>query len=332
MPKKYLNIKYNIPNIKLFLAIFDLNLEEKDNYDKIQNQSLAVYMDNLEVGKVTFTEEDIKIDTLSIYGKLNCITNYATAFTLTDPESIQTIGKLGLFASWDNTFSFHLNFFNKTSLSGNLMFCIQIDNEFGNTVSPHFKLQYKDNEKEYNIKFQENGKNFDFIEKRGDFQEEIFYNLFDYFGGPYIYHSKSDKFRDKEKTYAYDETSLIAENTVDGKKRNTAIRFKKFNDNYISYSSTEFSRISKNDSKEEVVNKVNYMNLIDPTLNEKILRLLEEFSINGNSILERLFLYAFHHYTNEEMYALFKINKKDINLENFYFEKMKAKTLKKIFH
>jgi len=61
-----LDILYNIPNIKLFLDIFGLEMEEKEKYRK--GDQLLIFRDDIEAGHVVFQEEEIKIDALSLYG------------------------------------------------------------------------------------------------------------------------------------------------------------------------------------------------------------------------------------------------------------------------
>ena len=141
--KQKLDIKYNIPNIKAFLSVFNLNLEVYN--DLSIKDEIKILDKEKEVGSVLFNEDKIEITSKSIYGDLKASTDYASAFTLTDIESFDTIGALGLFASFSNTFKFTLG----DKLTGDLNFAIKLDNEFGNRANLHAILNYQDDNKKY---------------------------------------------------------------------------------------------------------------------------------------------------------------------------------------
>lgn len=327
--EKVLDVKYNIQNIKIFLSLFNLTLEDKETSSK----ELKIFMEDLEVGKVAFGEEEIIMNTTSIFGDLEAKTNYASSFRLTDVESLQTIGEMGLFASWYNTFEFKLTLFNGNIFEGDFNFNIKIDNEFGRNFSPHFILFYQKNGITYNIKINEDGYPFQFIEKNGSYEEKIVYNITNTFGiYSYFHHSKSDKYINGENVYPYYESAFIS-NTSDKKEMNTAIIHKEFNKNWIVHNYKTFCRVSKeDDTEEEIIHKAKYMHFIDPTLQLRINKLIQEFSVDGVSFLEKIILYGFTHYSKEEINALFGLDKKDIDLEKMYFGEEDSQVLeRKIF-
>lgn len=327
--EKILDVKYNIQNIKIFLSLFNLTLEEKETSFK----ELKIFMEGLEVGKVVFSEEEIIMNTTSMFGDLDAKTNYASAFRMTDVESLQTIQQIGLYASWYNVFNFDLKLFNGSVFSGECAFGIKIDNEFGNTVTPQFKLFYQNDGKKYNIRINKNGYPFQFTENKGFYEEKIVYNIFDTWGlCSYFHHSKSDKFVNGENTYPYYESTFIS-NTSDKKEMNTAVTHKEFNKRWLVHNYNTFGRVSaEDDAAEEVIHKANYMHLIDPTLKTRINKLIEEFSVGDVSFLEKIILYGFTHYSKEEIYALFGLDQKDIDLEKMYFGEESDQVLeRKIF-
>ena len=181
--KQKLDIKYNIPNIKAFLSVFNLNLEVYN--DLSIKDEIKILDKEKEVGRVLFNEDKIEITSKSIYGGLKTSTDYASAFTLTDVESFDTIWTFGLFASFSNTFKFTLG----DKLTGDLNFAIKLDNEFGNRANLHAILNYQDDNKKYIMKFQEAGFPLYYLEEGKDYQEKIIYNLFDSYDYPYIHHS-----------------------------------------------------------------------------------------------------------------------------------------------
>lgn len=324
--EKVLDVKYNTQNIKIFLSLFNLSLEEKETDSK----ELKIFMEDLEVGKVYFGEEEIAINTTSMFGDLECKTNYAKAFKRTDTESLKTIKQIGLYASWYNTFAFELKLFNGNVFSGDCQFNVKIDNEFGNKVSPHFKFECQNGDKKYILKIMENGYPFLFLEKNGLFKEEIVYELSDNSMGSFMYHERSDKFTDGKNVYDYKELMLISsiiENKTDIK--NTAVIHKEFNDNWIIHNYNEFDKLASSGDLKEFIHKANYMHLIDPTLLPKINKLIGEFSVEGESFLEKVILYGFTNYSKEEIYALFGLDKKDIDLEKMYFGKEDIKSLER---
>jgi len=331
--REELELKYNIPNVKLFLNIFGLELEEKPEYEK-GGDPLLVFMNDVEAGNVRFDEDGILIDAISIYGKVKAKSNYAEALLLTDVESFQTIHTLGLYANWNNTFKFSIDLYNGTHFDGNTCFAVKIDNEFGNMVSCHSTLDYQDGEKNYNITLQDNGFPFRFIEKRGSYMEGICYNIFSTWGsGSYFDHTIRDKFTNGEESYDYDRTFFIGK-AHDSEKNNIAVSYTEFNDKRIQHSYQEFRRVSKDDEdSREVINRIEAMNYLDPSMRAKINKVIYEFSIGGHSFLETILLYSFTNYSYEEVDALFGLDKKEIDLEQTYFGDQNAKMIgSKIFN
>lgn len=328
--RKELDVKYNIPNIKIFLSIFNLTLEEKKFLES--NESLKIYKEGKEVGEVVLQPDKITLQALSDYGILEATTNYATASTITDMESFETLGTIGLYAEWQNDFDFNLERFNKTNFSGNVNFFIKIDNEFGNRISPHFRLEYQDNTKKYQINFQENGYPFYFEEVRDTYKEKIIYSLFDTYGmSSYIHHSKQDIFSDGENEFDYYESAFISKS--DNNNNNTAIIHKECNDRWLVHDYQEFEKVDENDdSSEEIINKMQMMNIISPKTVDKIQGLIEEFRVGENSFLEKFFLYGFTNFNAAEVYSLFKLDKNNTDLEKMYFETTEVKKIgQKIF-
>ncbi len=284
-------------------------------------------MDDLETGTIVLGEKQIQIDATSLYDDLKASTNYAKALALTDIESYKTIGTMGLYASWNNTFDFSIKLANGNEFLGNTCLSVKIDNEFGNSVLCHSKLNYQDGEKKYIITLQEDGFPFRFIEQRGNYKEEIVYNIFNTWGTcTYMHHQKFDKFTDGTTQYDYVESSFITE--YNDNKNNIAVSFKQFGERRMSHSYQEFTKVSNDDEdSKEVINKGNFMHLIDPTLNEKIKKVTDEFSVDGNSFLENMILYSFTNYSHEEVNVLFGFDKKNIDLEKAYFGYEDAKTI-----
>ncbi len=167
---------------------------------------------------------------------------------------------------------------------------------------------------------QEEGCPFQWIEKRSTFEEKIIYSLFDKWqNASYLSHSKDETFTDGKKECKYHERAFISDSLYD-KNMHTAIVCKKFNGNYILHQYQDFPRMQqKDDPEEEVLNKTSFMNRIDPSLHEKIDRLIQEFSVDGSSFMKKIIIYGFHNYTKEEIRELFGINKNYVDFVDFYF-------------
>ncbi len=309
--KQKLDIKYNIPNIKAFLSVFNLNLEVYN--DLSIKDEIKILDKEKEVGRVLFNEDKIEITSKSIYGDLKTSTDYASAFTLTDVESFDTIGTFGLFASFSNTFKFTLG----DKLTGDLNFAIKLDNEFGNRANLHAILNYQDDNKKYIMKFQEAGFPLYYLEEGKDYQEKIIYNLFDSYDYPYIHHSLTEKIIDNNIVKSYYESSFIGKGYYN-KKNNTAVNVKKINNELVDKKYLEFPKKGADDEEAEVINKGEVFTSISPDTIDKINSLIEEFPF-----LEKIFIYSFNNFSNKEIHALFGLNKDKYTLDDFYFDKGK---------
>ncbi len=276
-------------------------------------------MNDVEVGKVIFTHEEILISALSKYGKIESKTNYAEAYKMKDLESYRTIGQLGLFAQWINTFNFSLLLYNGNVFSGNLQFNLKVDNEFGNSVVPHFRLLYQDGEKQYQINLREKGYLFQFIETRGDYEERIEYDFLSFLGTG-ILHSKKDIFYQGNEKNKYYESHFIT--SYQTNNINVAINHKEFNEIWVCHNGFEFERkcsLMAVPTEAEVLNNFSIMHNLDRTLQERIDRLIHEFSVEKTSFLAKFILYGFDSFSDKVIFSSFGLNKNEISLEELYF-------------
>ena len=309
--EKKLDIKYNIPAIKAFLSVFNLNLEVYN--DLSIKDEIKILDKEKEVGRVLFNEDKIEITSKSIYGDLKTSTDYASAFTLTDVESFDTIGTFGLFASFSNTFKFTLG----DKLTGDLNFAIKLDNEFGNRANLHAKLKIDDEDKKYTINFQEYGYNLYYLEESKDYQEKIICDLFDSVTHSYIQHSITKNILDNGIVKKHYEGAFIGK-SYDNKENNTAVNVKKINNELVDKKYLEFPKKGLDDEEVEVANKGEVFASISPNTQVKIKSLIEEFPF-----LEKIFIYSFNNFSNKEIHALFGLNKDKYTLDDFYFDKGK---------
>ena len=220
--EKKLDIKYNIPAIKAFLNIFDLTLEDRE--EVVIGGILKVIRDNKEVGVVKFNDGEIEVNSNSKYGMLTARTLYANAFSLTDMESLDSIGMIGLYASWFNNFMFSLD----NKITGDLNFSVKIDNE----------------DKKYTINFQEYGYNLYYLEESKDYQEKIIYDLFDSFTHSYIQHSIIKNILDNGIVKKHYEGAFIGK-SYDNKETNTADNFKDIDNKLVDKKHLEFPKKGK---------------------------------------------------------------------------------------
>ena len=80
-----------------------------------------------------------------------------------------------------------------------------------------------------------------------------------------------------------------------------------------------YNEINANNNKKEEINE---------QTSKKILYTIDEL-IEEYPFLEKIFMYAFTNYSEKEVYALFGLNKNNIRLDDFYFDKEKIKLLVK---
>lgn len=299
--EKKLDIKYNIPAIKAFLNIFDLTLEDRE--EVVIGGILKVIRDNKEVGVVKFNDGEIEVNSNSKYGMLTARTLYANSFSLTDMESLDSIGMIGLYASWFNNFMFSLD----NKITGDLNFGVKIDNE----------------DKKYTINFQKYGYNLYYLEESKDYQKKIIYDLFDSFTHSYIQHSIIKNILDNGIVKKHYEGAFIGK-SYDNKENNTADNFKDIDNKLVDKKHLEFPKKGKDNDEDEVINKGEVFATISPNMQVKIKSLIEEYPF-----LEKIFMYAFTNYSEKEVYALFGLNKNNIRLNDFYFDKEKIKLLVK---
>ena len=234
---------------------------------------------------------------------LTASTLYANAFSLTDMESLDSIGMIGLYASWFNNFMFSLD----NKITGDLNFSVKIDNE----------------DKKYTINFQEYGYNLYYLEESKDYQEKIIYDLFDSFTHSYIQHSIIKNILDNGIVKKHYEGAFIGK-SYDNKETNTADNFKDIDNKLVDKKHLEFPKKGKDNDEDEVINKGEVFATISPNTQVKIKSLIEEYPF-----LEKIFMYAFTNYSEKEVYALFGLNKNNIHLDDFYFYKEKIKLLVK---
>ena len=210
--EKIFDIKYNIPAIKAFLNIFDLTLGDREKV--VIGNILKVIGNNEEVGVVKFNDGDIEVKALSKYGIVKAQTGYANVF--------KNVKALGLYAFLFNDFIISLD----NKINGDLNFCAQLDNEFGNRANLHAKLKIQDKNKKYTMKFQEDGYNLHYLEEGKDYQEKIIYDLFDSFTHSYIHHSINKKVLDNNVEKKHYEGAFIGKG-YDNQNYNTAVNVKK---------------------------------------------------------------------------------------------------------
>lgn len=316
--EKKLDIKYNIPAIKAFLNIFDLTLEDKE--EVLIGDILKVIGDNEEVGVVKFDYGEIKVKARSKYGIVKAQTGYADAFSLTDMESLDSIGMVGLYLSWFNNFMLSLD----NKITGDLNFSVKLDNEFGNRANLHAKLKMQDENKKYTMKFQEEGYNLHYLEEGKDYQEKIIYDLFDSLNHSYIHHSITKNILDNDIVKKHYEGAFIGKG-YDNKENNTAVNVKEIDNKLVDKKYLEFPKKGLDDEEVEVINKGEVFTSISLNTKDKIKSLIEKFTF-----LEKIFIYSFNNFSNKEIYALFGLNKDKYTLDDFYFDKGKS-LVKNIF-
>ena len=312
-----LSMKYNISNIKIFLDIFNLKLEEKENIN-IGN-ILSIYdKDDFKVGSVIFNDNDISITTDCLYGRLIGNTNYAVPSC--SVGSLVATDASEMLSTWKNSFAFSLKLFNGNvgnCIIGNMTFDIikGIDNDISDKIIPRFRFGYSDYEKTYNLSFNNGGHTFAFYEKRGTTSENILYNSSEY-SDSYISYEKKDLLENSK----YKEISSIKE-SWNNEGKHKLIMYKEFNGSILQNSVQNFDVFFSKDGER----RFNSLNIIS----QKLRQLKNEFDVDGVSFVDKLIICVFSNHSGELISSVLDIDMKGLDLHRMYFDDVKNKRLVK---
>ena len=273
----------------------------------------------MRMGTVRFQESQIVMNSITLYGNLTCDLDYTKAFI--GNEVIQK------YASWTHSFNFLLQYRNGATMNGKFYLHAKIDQVYGNLIKTQCKLAYMENEKKYNIYFHQNGYQFQFYEQRNRLREVIKYGLENVVTKTYIQHLKMNQLKLNQEIYDYYESSHISQSRNNEHQLCMVLR-KELGDVCIKHSTQELPQL-----KDFIVQTANYMNLFSPNTKQKISKLIEEFSIDGYSILRNLFCTCFYFYTKEKLETLFGVKNEKENLKEEYFkDDLEIKILKYTTH
>ena len=262
-----------IPRLRIFLSLFDLDTEDKE--DIKVDDSLEVFYKNKVYGTVLLKENDILIKTITKYGYLESITNY---------NDIK------------NEFDFELKSDDINYFNGTISFDIIYDDKYGDVFGLHFRLKYNKNNKRYSVIINDEGFLFDYIEKEGTVTEEIRFKTLEdkEISEPQVYHKSSEGLFYISNSFLHKDKHTLVRNTI--------------YDNVYE----EFDKI-KEGNYFNADNIMEHLRVIDPTIDDKISEIFDEFRVNGNSFLENMVMSSLSEFDTEYFYTFFKRNNRKIN-------------------
>lgn len=332
----YLTLNQNLCSARIFLNLFNLSLEEKEevkHYDKLR----IFNSENLEVGKVNFKDGIVNIECMTSLGRLNANYEISKFWGLNDLE----VG--GGLVEWVHNINFNVD--GEQKFDGDIQIGASMDTDFGNRCRTHSIIRYidKDNNNVV-LKFMEDGKPFSYEAKKEGFREVLEIDPWcDY--ESYMYHIIRKGEYDKEKSnWPYESLKFVWHNGDNDKNHLRTISQLIENYKYKEWKKELYEKSGTD--KEATIQKGLLMHKIDSDFVKKIEELINLFKKDNVSFFTNLIDVAFDKVSEEEIKALFGTNIKKItyyngadNLLDAYFntkrnsqflpEKVYSKVLKK---
>ena len=299
-----LNVQQNLCAARLFLNLFNLSIEENENYNESSEIKIKDINNNY-VGTIFFKDDDIIINACTSIGILKANYKKTKLWGLMDLELYES------FLKWKHDIKYTI--YGKSIISGDTQIGLHFDTNSNKYCALHSTIKYIDeNSNKVVINIQDDGFSFCYTAKGVNFEEELTINPNKKIEAN-MYHSISEGQINKKEIFRYPYSDVKIINTE-----------YKYDKKYIS----AFSRIIKNhdiiDSvyncyyslgehydKQDIIQKGVLMQKIDPTFKEKIQEIFLFFENDDLSFLNNLIDMSFDNYSEEERLALFglKINK-----------------------
>lgn len=291
----YLTLNQNLCSAKIFLNLFNLYLEEKEevrHYDKLK----IFNSENQEVGKLEFKDGIINIESLTSLGKLSANYEISKFWGLNDLE----FG--GGLVEWVHNINFNID--GEQKFDGDLQIDIVMDTDFGKYCRTHSIIRYidKDNNNVV-LKFMNDGKPFSYEAKRDDFREVLEVDPWSDFES-YMYHIIRDGKYDKEKSnWPYESLKFVWHNGDNDKNHLRTISQLIENYKYKEWKKELYKKSGTD--KEATIQKGLLMHKIDSDFSKKIEELINLFKKDNVSFFTNLINVTFDKVSEEEIKALF---------------------------
>ncbi len=312
MIQDYLTLEQNTCAARIFLNTFGLTLETTNNVNEFSK--LKIFDKNMiEVGKLHFKN-----------GKVIIQTHYNDSILEASFEIAKISGfrdidyKNALFGQWYSTIVFQLQKQNHVTLSGEFLIENSVDSEFGATCICHPLIIYKNPERTIVVAMLRNGTEFYLKNTCGNHNETITIRPHALVDG-FIKHDITDgKYDEETHSYKYRKYCGIFNGPEIGEDKDKLHVFLKEErgKKRLTTCNEWVSRVGSNNSKESLIQKGQLMQKLDPDMFYKIKELRNILSIGDVSLFDNLISVCYDIYTNEELIALFGIERKAMSYQN----------------
>jgi len=311
MENKYLTFEQSICAARVFLNLFGLKLEEKEEMIELNNVKV-LDQNGKEVGLIELKDGFIDILTNSNFGKV--CAKYAV------PIRTGMLDKEYGFAQyneWRNDINFNVSSEDNRDFSGFMQIACFIDSQFGVYSNIHTSINYLlEDKSEVNLRFMIDGQQFGYEMKKGEEREVIKVMPFDDMSGFIIHDFTKGKFNIDKPGYLYRKYAGVRKKSM--QEEDILIGNASIEENYKVIKSMEEEVKTNGDdsSKETLIQKGLLMQNIDPSFAEKIREVRDSFFINGVSLFDNLIGVSYENYTDEEINAMFGLERRKVNFQN----------------
>jgi len=331
MEKKYLTFDQNLCSARIFLNIFGLSLENKEEIDEFTKLNI-LDKNNGRAGMLYFENNAVKMSCVTSLGNLNADYDISAFSGFKDLECG------GALLQWNHALKFQVD--GIQCFSGIMKICLKMDTDFGNSCMVHTKIKYTDeNNNEVEIKFMEDGKPFSYEAKKDYFSEVLEIDPWCGFDS-FMYHiTRNGKYDPTKYCFPNDNVKYVCYGSNDRNYLKTVSRIVK-NSQTIEDDSQLYEIVEKDNSVESTIQKGLLMHQIDANFSKKIIELINLFKKDNVSFLENLIDISFDSISEEEKRALFGTDIKRINYYNgadnlfdayFYIDGNNQSSPKKIY-
>lgn len=308
MNKEYLTLEQNLCGAKVFLNIFDLVLESKEDINDFTK--LGIFdRNNNQVGMLYFENGVVKIQSATSLGILNANYDIAQFCGFRDLECG------GAFVQWNHEIKFGVD--GDQSFSGDMQLGVSMDTSFGNTCRLHTKIKYVDKDnKEVELKFMDDGKPFSYEAKKDDFREVLEIDPWSDFES-FMYHIiRKGEYDTTNHCFPNESVKFVWHNGINDKKHLRTVSHVVENLQTKEYENNLYESVGKDESIESTIQKGLLMQKIDADFSKKIVELINLFKKGNVSFIENLIDVAFNRVNEEERKALFGTDIQRINYHN----------------